>query len=90
MYNNIDFISCGGCKLLYDRSQVHDLIAKDLKQSNSKILIVMNGCFRGCEEIDKKYDKIINVEKHLDLIDKKNNDPYLLVERIFDSINDKK
>ena len=89
--NNIDIIFCGGCKSLYDREAVLNLLIKKLEHYKIKILIIMNGCFRGCERsYSVEYDKVVNIEKHLDLVNKNNNDPVLIVSKILKDINEQK
>jgi hypothetical protein len=89
--NNIEFIFCGGCKSLYDRETVFKLLINELEHCEIKMLIIMNGCFRGCERnYSGEYDKVINIEKYLDLVNKNNNDPVLIVSKILKDINEQK
>jgi hypothetical protein len=86
--NNIEITFCGGCKPLYDREVVFNLLIKELEHCEIKTLIIMNGCFKGCERsFSTEYDKVINVEQYLDLVNKNNNDPILIVNRILKDIN---
>ncbi len=80
--SNIDFIFCGGCKLKYDRDILSKLLEKELIKLKLRVLVVMNGCFKACEKVSfYGYDKIIEVNSYLDLINKDNN-PEMILNRI--------
>ncbi len=75
MNQRIEFEFCGGCILLYDRKRIYNIISRISTDEESvnisfekRILIILNGCQRGCidpEKFREKFDEIIDTQSYL-------------------------
>ncbi|EIW00538.1 hypothetical protein [Thermoanaerobacter siderophilus] len=84
---------CGGCNSQYDRKKVYESLLDGYLNGifynrESKELVILNGCRRGCVKsknyIDL-YDKVINTQAYLISRDKVSEDE--LVEWILNNID---
>lgn len=48
---------CGGCNSLYDRNYIYD----NIKDKNSNVIVILNGCYRGCKKVEENC-RLINTQ----------------------------
>lgn len=75
MNQKIVFKFCGGCNPLYDRMRVYNIVKQQFnteeavsKNLEKEILIILNGCQRGCitsTAFKENFDKILNTQEYL-------------------------
>ncbi|MDK2919643.1 MAG: hypothetical protein PWQ37_2376 [Candidatus Petromonas sp.] len=91
---SVDFKFCGGCNSRYDRKMVYDSIRNVLQGKvvnnacyKDTVLIILNGCQRGCissKKFENLYDNIVNTQDYL--VNWCNRDLNGITDWIIDSI----